>query len=148
MQAGNAFNKGRRAAEVYIIILFFQGEQFAQAPFFLLMFGEKIKVEAKAEALGKVGIRDGSVLMLQIDPGIIVPSLQGILPIIGILVDEGGGQGDDVWPQIDIIAVFPFKHPGGDVVGVGQIARGCKDKGIAGTGIDAIVATGVGKIVF
>jgi hypothetical protein len=48
--------------------------------------------------------------------------------------------------QINSIAVLFFKHPGGDIIGVGEITGGGEDKGIARTGVDAIVASGVGSI--
>jgi hypothetical protein len=148
VQPGDLFDKAGRAAKINIIVLFFHCKASAQAPFFLLVLREKVEIEAETEALAEVGVRDDCVLVLQIDPGIIVPSLQGVLFIIGELVHQCGRQADDVWPQPDIIAVLFFEHPGGDVVGVGEIAGGGEDEGIAGGGIDAVIAPGVGSVDF
>lgn len=91
MQAGNAFDKGGRAAEIDIIIFLFLCESFAQASFFFLVLGEKVEVEAEPEALGEVRVRNDGVPVLHIYPGVVIPSLQGIHQVIGVFTDEGGG---------------------------------------------------------
>jgi len=75
VKAGDPFDKGRRATKINIVILFFYCKAFTEAPFFLLVLGEKVQVEAQAEALGHVTVRDDGVLVLHIDPDIIIPSL-------------------------------------------------------------------------
>ena len=148
MQAGDAFDKRRRAAKINIVILFFHRKASAQAPFFLLVLREKVQIEAKAETLGHIAVRDDGVLVLHIDPNIIISSQQGIFLIVGELVHQGGWQADDIRPQPDIKAVRFPQHPGGDVVGVGEIAGGGEDKGIAGPGVDAVISAGVGSVDF
>jgi hypothetical protein len=148
VQASDPFDKGGRATRINIEILFFYCKAFTQAPFFLLVLGEKVQVKAKAETLGEVGVRDDGILVLHINPGIIIPSQEGILFIVVELVHQGGRQADDVGSQPNIIAVLFFKHPGRDIVGVGEIAGGGKDEGIAGTGVDAVIAARVGSVDF
>ena len=148
MEAGDPFDECGRAAEVNIILFFLLGEAFAKVAFFFLVGVPKIQVEAEAEPLGKVGVGDDGVLVLHIDPGVVVPSLERIGHIVGILADEGGGQADQIWFEVDGIAVFFIEHPGADIVGIGQVAGGGKDEGIAGEGVDPVVAAGVGDIDF
>lgn len=148
VKAGDPFDKGRRATKINIVILFFYCKAFTEAPFFLLVLGEKVQVKAKAETLGEVGVRDDGVLVLHVDPYIIIPSQQGILFIVGELVHQGGGQADDVRSQPDIITVLFIEHPGCDVVGVGEIAGGGEDEGITGAGVDAVIAARVGSVDF
>lgn len=146
VQAGDAFDEGRRAAEIDIIIFLFLFQPFAQVAFFLLVLGKKVEVKAEPETPGEVGIRDGGVLVLHVDPGVVVPSLQGIHYIIGVFTDEGVGQADNVRAQENIVAVLFVKHPGRGVIGVGKVTGGCKDEGIAGMRVDAVIAAGVGSI--
>lgn len=148
MEAGDPFDECGWAAEVNIILFFLLGEAFAQVAFFFLVGVPKIQVKAEAESLGKVGIGDNGVLVLHIDPGVVVPSLEGVRCVVGVLADEGGGQADQIWFKVDGIAVFFIEHPGADIVGIGQVAGGGKDEGIAGEGVDPVVAAGVGDILF
>ena len=102
-----------------------------EASFFLLAFVEKIEVEADTETAGEVGVGDDGVFVHHVDPGIIVASLQRVFLIVGGVADEDAGQANDVWFQEYVIAVLFFQHPGSDIVGVGKIAGGGKNDGVA-----------------
>lgn len=143
MQAGYPFDPGGRATRVDVIFFFFLCEAFSEASFFLLTFVQKIEVEADAKTLAKVGVGDEGVLVHHVDPGIIVASLHGVFLIVGGIADKDAGQANDVGLQEYVIAVLFFQHPGGDIVGVGKIAGGGKNEGVAGAGVDPIVAAGV-----
>jgi hypothetical protein len=84
--------------------------------------------------------------MLHIYPGIVVTSQEGVLAVVGGLIDMDGGKCHDPGFQIDDIAILFFEHPGAKVIGVGQIAGRGEDEGIAGVGLDPVIAAGVGDV--
>jgi len=96
VKAGYPFDPGGRATKVDVIFLFFFREAFSEASFFLLVFVEKVEVEAEAKTLCKIGIGNDGVLVHHVDPGIVIPSLQGVFLIVGGVIDKDAGQANDV----------------------------------------------------